>query len=49
MIGNVVLYFSILSSAFRLKTPMPPYLPPAEISRRRLVRTAYGPDRPFID
>jgi len=37
MVGNVVLYFSILSSAFRLKTPLAPYLPPAERSRRRVV------------
>jgi len=39
MIGHVVLYFSVLSSAFRLKTPMPPYLPPAEIARRRLIKS----------
>jgi len=38
MIGDIILYFSVLSSAFQLKTPMPPYLPPAEESRRRLVR-----------
>ncbi|KZT41476.1 hypothetical protein SISSUDRAFT_981821 [Sistotremastrum suecicum HHB10207 ss-3] len=37
MVGNVLLYFSTLSSAFRLKTPLPPYLPPAEKSRQRLV------------
>lgn len=37
MVGNILLYFSVLSSAFQLKTPMPPYLPPAEESRRRLV------------
>lgn len=38
MVGNIVLYFSTLASAFRLKAPLPPYLPPAEESRERLVR-----------
>ncbi|TDL21690.1 hypothetical protein BD410DRAFT_789429 [Rickenella mellea] len=37
MVGNVILYFSVLSSAFKLKAPLPPYLPPAEKSRQRLV------------
>ncbi|KAF8586723.1 hypothetical protein K439DRAFT_1340213 [Ramaria rubella] len=37
MVGNVILYFSTLSAAFRLKTPLPPYLPPAEKSRQELV------------
>jgi len=37
MVGSVVLYFAILSASFRLKAPLPPYLPPAENSRRRLV------------
>ncbi|KAF8504112.1 Fusaric acid resistance protein-like-domain-containing protein [Gautieria morchelliformis] len=37
MVGNVILYFSTLSSAFRLKAPLPPYLPPAEKSRQELV------------
>lgn len=37
MVGNVILYFSVLSGAFKLKTPLPPYLPPAEKSRQRLV------------
>ncbi|KAI0743674.1 Fusaric acid resistance protein-like-domain-containing protein [Daedaleopsis nitida] len=37
MVGNVILYFSVLASAFRLKSPLPPYLPPAEESRLRLV------------
>jgi len=35
--GNIILYFSTLASAFRLKAPLPPYLPPAEKSRQRLV------------
>jgi len=37
MVGNVILYFSVLASAFRLKAPMPPYLPPAERAQQRLV------------
>lgn len=37
MAGNIVLYFSVLASAFRLKAPLPPYLPPAEEARKRLV------------
>lgn len=37
MVGNIILYFSVLSSAFRLKAPLPPYLPPAEKSQQRLV------------
>ena len=37
MVGNIILYFSTLASAFRLKAPLPPYLPPAEKARQRLV------------
>ncbi|CAE7150897.1 unnamed protein product [Rhizoctonia solani] len=37
MVGNVLLYFSTLSGAFQLKTPLPPYLPPAEQARKKLV------------
>lgn len=37
MVGNIILSFSILACAFRLKAPLPPYLPPAEESRQRLV------------
>jgi hypothetical protein len=37
MVGNIILYFSTLASAFRIKAPLPPYLPPAEKSRQRLV------------
>ncbi|KAH7889008.1 hypothetical protein F5I97DRAFT_1804311 [Phlebopus sp. FC_14] len=37
MVGNIILYFSTLASAFRLKAPLPPYLPPAEKARERLV------------
>ena len=29
MVGNVLLYFYLLASALRLKTPLPPYMPPA--------------------
>ncbi|GAA6057794.1 hypothetical protein JCM3770_001043 [Rhodotorula araucariae] len=37
MVGNIVLYFSLLSAAVMLKTPMPAYLPPAAEARERLV------------
>lgn len=37
MVGNIILYFSTLSAAFALKSPLPPYLPPAEEARLRLV------------
>jgi len=37
MVGNVILYFSILSATFQLKTPLAPYLPPAEQARLKLV------------
>ena len=37
MAGNIILYISVLASAFRLKAPLPPYLPPAEEARERLV------------
>ncbi|KAL6303505.1 Fusaric acid resistance protein-like-domain-containing protein [Sparassis latifolia] len=37
MVGNIILYFSVLAAAFRTKTPLPPYLPPAERARERLV------------
>ncbi|KAJ7213027.1 Fusaric acid resistance protein-like-domain-containing protein [Mycena pura] len=37
MVGNIILSFSTLASAFRLKAPLPPYLPPAEAARQRLV------------
>ncbi|KZT51834.1 hypothetical protein CALCODRAFT_442467 [Calocera cornea HHB12733] len=37
MVGNVILYFATLSAAFRLKSPLPPYMPPAEQSRLRLI------------
>ncbi|KDR75940.1 hypothetical protein GALMADRAFT_68130 [Galerina marginata CBS 339.88] len=37
MVGNIMLSFSILSASFRLKAPLPPYLPPVENSRLRLV------------
>ncbi|KAI9259639.1 Fusaric acid resistance protein-like-domain-containing protein [Phascolomyces articulosus] len=36
MTGNVLLYFYVLASALQLKTPLPPYLPPAERAMRRL-------------
>ncbi|EIN11240.1 hypothetical protein PUNSTDRAFT_61905 [Punctularia strigosozonata HHB-11173 SS5] len=37
MVGNIILYLSVLSSTFRLKAPLPPYLPPAAQSQERLV------------
>jgi hypothetical protein len=36
MVGNIILGFSTLASAFQLKAPLPPYLPPAEECRQRL-------------
>jgi len=42
MVGNIILGFSTLAAAFRLKAPLPPYLPPAEESRRRLVSCMSG-------
>ncbi|KAK4700985.1 hypothetical protein P7C70_g5252, partial [Phenoliferia sp. Uapishka_3] len=37
MVGNVLLYLSVLSSAVSLRTPLPAYLPPAAEARDRLV------------
>ncbi|BGP06177.1 hypothetical protein JCM10049v2_001996 [Rhodotorula toruloides] len=37
MVGNVILYLALLSSAVSAKTPLPPFLPPAEQARERLV------------
>ncbi|GAA6001060.1 hypothetical protein JCM10207_007394 [Rhodosporidiobolus poonsookiae] len=37
MVGSIILYFSLLSSAVSLKTPLPAYLPPAAAARERLV------------
>ncbi|GAA5904128.1 uncharacterized protein JCM6883_002089 [Sporobolomyces salmoneus] len=37
MVGLVVLYFSLLASAVSLKSPLPPFLPPAAEARQRLV------------
>ncbi|KAG5637037.1 hypothetical protein H0H81_006032 [Sphagnurus paluster] len=37
MVGNIILSLSTLASAFRLKAPLPPYLPPVEKARQRLV------------
>ncbi|KAI9493379.1 Fusaric acid resistance protein-like-domain-containing protein [Zychaea mexicana] len=38
LVGNVLLYFYVLASALQLKTPLPPYLPPAERARVLLMR-----------
>lgn len=37
MVGNVLLYFYTLGSAFHLKSPVPPYFPPAGQCRMRLL------------
>uniref|UniRef100_A0A0K3CLP7 DUF221-domain-containing protein n=2 Tax=Rhodotorula toruloides TaxID=5286 RepID=A0A0K3CLP7_RHOTO len=37
MVGNVILYLALLSSAVSAKTPLPPFLPPAKQARERLV------------
>lgn len=37
MVGNVLLYFYTLGSAFHLKSPVPPYFPPAGQCRSRLL------------
>lgn len=42
MAGNIILCFSTLAAAFRLKAPLPPYLPPVEESRIRLVCVCDG-------
>lgn len=34
----MLLYFSILASVVALKTPLPPFLPPAAEARFRLIR-----------
>ncbi|KAI8332623.1 hypothetical protein BC941DRAFT_402304 [Chlamydoabsidia padenii] len=38
MVGNVLLYFYLLASALRLKTPLPPYLPPARTAWQSLIQ-----------
>ncbi|WWC90598.1 uncharacterized protein L201_005534 [Kwoniella dendrophila CBS 6074] len=38
MAGQVILYFYTLSAGFRTRTPLPPYLPPAEKSRQSLIK-----------
>ncbi|PPQ75741.1 hypothetical protein CVT24_002587 [Panaeolus cyanescens] len=37
MVGNIMLSLATLAASFRLKTPLPPYLPPVEKSRLKLV------------
>ncbi|BGP30214.1 hypothetical protein JCM10296v2_001966 [Rhodotorula toruloides] len=37
MVGTVILYLALLSSAVSAKTPLPPFLPPAKQARERLV------------
>ncbi|KAN0063291.1 hypothetical protein ACQY0O_004455 [Thecaphora frezii] len=38
MVGNVLLFFYTLGSAFHLKIPLPPYFPPASDCRLRLLQ-----------
>ncbi|KAG2203276.1 hypothetical protein INT47_000196 [Mucor saturninus] len=38
MVGNVLLYFYLLASALRLKTPMPPFLPQARKAWKSLLQ-----------
>nr|XP_018261601.1 uncharacterized protein I303_06041 [Kwoniella dejecticola CBS 10117]OBR83759.1 hypothetical protein I303_06041 [Kwoniella dejecticola CBS 10117] len=42
MAGHVILYFYTLSAGFRTRTPLPPYLPPAEESRQKLISAIRG-------
>ncbi|KAF9049707.1 Fusaric acid resistance protein-like-domain-containing protein [Panaeolus papilionaceus] len=37
MVGNIMLSLATLAASFRLKTPLPPYLPPVEKTRLKLV------------
>ncbi|OBZ89088.1 Protein BRE4 [Choanephora cucurbitarum] len=41
MVGNVLLYFYLLASALRLKTPMPPYFPPARKAWKTLLEQLF--------
>lgn len=37
MVGNVLLFFSVLATSVELKAPLPPWLPPAGRARERLI------------
>ncbi|KAI8976759.1 hypothetical protein BDB01DRAFT_844390 [Pilobolus umbonatus] len=37
MAGSILLYFYLLASALKLKTPLPPYLPPAEKAKNSVM------------
>lgn len=37
MVGNVILFLSVLAGAVSLKNPLPPYLPPARLAQERLL------------
>ncbi|KAI8059981.1 Fusaric acid resistance protein-like-domain-containing protein [Gilbertella persicaria] len=41
LVGNVLLYFYLLASALRLKTPMPPYFPPARKAWKSLLEQLF--------
>lgn len=45
MVGNVILYLSILASAVSSKSPLPPFLPSAELSRQAVMRKMRKSDR----
>lgn len=42
MVGSVMLFFWLLASAFHLKTPLPPFLPPAEQARLQVLQVIRG-------
>ncbi|TIB78009.1 hypothetical protein E3Q23_00950 [Wallemia mellicola] len=37
LVGNVLLFFSVIASSFHSKSPLPPYLPPANKARQNLM------------
>ncbi|PLW46714.1 hypothetical protein PCASD_03661 [Puccinia coronata f. sp. avenae] len=41
LVGNIILFFGLLSSSIELKAPLPPYLPPASESRQRFLWKIY--------
>jgi len=49
LVGNLILFFGLLSSSIELKAPLPPYLPPASESRKRLLWKIYTTLSPPAD
>lgn len=37
LVGNVLLFFSVIANSFHSKSPLPPYLPPANKARQNLM------------